>query len=74
MAAASIQTAWTVLGLHSDSAQTYSGLKGRVFFWKGLWTPHGLIRLHSDCPQTLQTAWTVLGVLADWGVQSKVLP
>jgi len=43
MATAGVQTAWTPLGLSSDSARTYPGLKGRVFFfWKGLRTVLGL--------------------------------
>ena len=55
MAAAGVQTTWTVLGLHLDSAWTYPGLKGRgFFFWKGLRTVLGL---SSD---STQTDWTPL--------------
>ena len=32
-----------------------------------------MLGLHSDSTRSLRTARTVLGVLADWGVQSKVL-
>jgi len=61
MAAAGVQTARTQLRLILDSKV------GFLFFGKGLRTVRGL---HTDCSDSTRT---VLGVLADWGVQSKVL-
>ena len=57
MAAAGVQTAQTVLGLHSDSARTQLGLildskVGVFFFWKGLRTVLGL---SSDSTRTDRT-------------------
>ena len=64
MAAAGVQTARTVPGLHSDSARTQLGLildskVGFLFFGKGLRTVLGL---SSD---STRTARTVLGLSSD---------
>jgi len=71
MAAAGVQTAQTVLRLHSrlssDSARTYPGLKDRVFiFWKrALDCPRTVLGLHTDCLDSTQTAWTPLGLSSE---------
>jgi len=53
MAAAGVQTAQTPLGLSSDSAWTYPGLKGRGFF---LGKDFGLSE------DSTWTDWTLLGL------------
>ena len=65
MAAAGVQTARTVLGLHSDSARTQLGLildsnLGFLFFGKGLRTVLGL---SSDSTRTARTPLGLCGLL-----------